>query len=234
MRHDVILVDDAPSLAFMDLAEHRTAIRDWLNELMRRHGINSISELARRAGVGRNTIYRALDESDLDTVASTRTIAAISKAFDEPPPDAGMGVRHAAPGLADGVEATRLPNGPLGELETPEDGGTWRIVSGALTAVGVMPGDIVKVDFKATPQNSDVVCAQVYDLQRGSAETIFRLFEPPYLTTAAHERKPSYKPLYVDGERVLVRGVVVELIRRRRSGEMPRKVSIGKSLSQCG
>lgn len=77
-----------------------------------------------------------------------------------------------------------------------------------------MPGDVVVVDLAATPTRGDVVCAQVYRWHEGKAETVFRIFEPPYLVAAS--AAPALRmPLVVDNDRVMIKGVVTHSLRAR-------------------
>lgn len=85
---------------------------------------------------------------------------------------------------------------------------TWTIRSRALECAGYMPGDTVLVDLSSTPRAGEPVCAQVYNWRGGSAETVMRLFEPPYLIAATFD--PTLrKPLLVDDDRVVIKGVIL-------------------------
>ena len=91
----------------------------------------------------------------------------------------------------------------------------WRLKTMSLEGVGYLPGDIVFVQALPDgqmPKPQDVVCAQVIDYTHGAAETVWRVFDPPFLVGAAHDRT-AYKPLLVDGERVKVFGIVLESYR---------------------
>ena len=46
----------------------------------------------------------------------------------------------------------------------------------ALAAAGYLPGDLVIVEQGVAPRNGDVVIAQVYDDERGVAETVLRVY----------------------------------------------------------
>jgi SOS-response transcriptional repressor LexA len=94
----------------------------------------------------------------------------------------------------------------------------WTLRSRALEVAGYLPGDVLIVDLNARPDDGDVVCAQVYE--RDNAETLFRIYEAPYLQAATYQRG-LFKPLLVDGRRVVLRGVVVASIRPRLSQLAP-------------
>jgi hypothetical protein len=91
----------------------------------------------------------------------------------------------------------------------------WRLKTLALESVGYLPGDIVFVERLREgemPKAQDAVCAQVIDYRHGAAETVWRVYDAPYLVGASHDRT-GYKPLPVDGERVKIFGVIRESFR---------------------
>lgn len=84
----------------------------------------------------------------------------------------------------------------------------WTIRSRALECAGFMPGDVVLVDLSTMPRAGEPACAQVYNWRGGTAETIMRLLEPPYLVAATFD--PALrKPLLVDDERVILKGLIL-------------------------
>ncbi len=85
----------------------------------------------------------------------------------------------------------------------------------ALEHAGYLPGDVLIVDLNAKPQPDDVVCAQVYDWSGDRAETVIRIMQSPYLVAASSDSK-LLKPLVVDDEAVIIKGVVVHSMRPRR------------------
>lgn len=84
----------------------------------------------------------------------------------------------------------------------------WTIRTRALEGIGYVPGDIVIVDLGRQPSPGDVVCAQVYDWGRSDAETVMRVYEPPFLVAASLDQQLR-RPLMVDNERVIIKGVVL-------------------------
>jgi hypothetical protein len=84
----------------------------------------------------------------------------------------------------------------------------WTIRTRALEGVGYLPGDIVIVDLGRRPEPGEVVCAQVYDWGRVAAETVMRIYEPPFLVAASLDEQLR-RPLMVDNERVIIKGVVL-------------------------
>jgi hypothetical protein len=84
----------------------------------------------------------------------------------------------------------------------------WTIRTRSLERIGFLPGDIVIVDLGRRPEAGDAVCAQVYDWRRAAAETVMRLYEPPYLVAASLD-EGLRRPLVVDNEQVMIKGVVL-------------------------
>ena len=92
----------------------------------------------------------------------------------------------------------------------------WVLRSNALLSIGYLPGDVMLVDLNERPRAHDVVCAQVYDWVRSRAQTVFRLYEPPYLLASTTDQA-VLRPLVVDDNVVVVKGVVTASIRPRRN-----------------
>lgn len=84
----------------------------------------------------------------------------------------------------------------------------WTMRSRALECAGFMPGDTVLVDLSTLPRAGEPACAQVYDWRGGNAETVMRIYEPPYLVAATYDGNLR-KPLLVDDERVIVKGLIL-------------------------
>ena len=91
----------------------------------------------------------------------------------------------------------------------------WVLRSRSLEAVGYLPGDILLVDSNVSAQPGDIVRADIYE-RNGKTETVFRIFEDPFLVAATLDRA-LVKPWLVDNERVAVRGVVVASFRERNT-----------------
>lgn len=92
----------------------------------------------------------------------------------------------------------------------------WVLKSRALEVEGFRPGDVLVVDLNASAQAGDVVCAQIYDWQNHAAtQTVFRVYEAPFLISAGYDRSDR-KPRLVDGETVVIKGVVTGMVRAAR------------------
>lgn len=195
--------------------------RAWLQEIVKATG-KSVSVIAVASGVSDTTLTRLANNPDYEGTLSQLTIDRIKSTFNVPGPEDHAGGRRAAVlGFAE-AERIDVAAEPAGIARVLKDLlaakpalAPWRLKTNALEGAGYLPGDVVLVDLSETPAPQDVVCAQVYDWQRGGAETVFRVFMPPYLVGAAHDRT-AYKPLLVDGDRVIVKGVVVESFRPHR------------------
>lgn len=194
----------------------RVAIRDWLNGLMDKYGVKA-RQIATRAQVAPATVYRALDEDSAEGyVMSTTIIAKIAAAFGEAAPsfDGGAPVRT-LPGLSEGDMAVYDAELPSLEDDLPRNRGRWRVISDVLSLEGYRPGDILEFDLSLTPRPGDIVVAQVYSLLALAAQTVLRLYQPPYLITRSLNAAADHRPLLVDGERVIVRGTMVRMVRNR-------------------
>ena len=86
----------------------------------------------------------------------------------------------------------------------------WEVKGRALELAGYRPGDMLVADMEAEAQAGDVVVAQHW--QAGTARTILRLFQPPYLI-AANTNPAGHRPELVDGEHITMKAVVIASFR---------------------
>ncbi len=93
----------------------------------------------------------------------------------------------------------------------------WRMKSKSMALNGVLDGDFILVDTHRAGQAvaGDVVVAQAYDMQSGSARTIVRRYQPPVLV-AAGVNPEDLAVHVVDGNNVVIRGLVVATWRTAR------------------
>jgi transcriptional regulator with XRE-family HTH domain len=194
---------------------NRSSIRTWIDAIKSEQGID-IPEIARAAGVSPSTIYRWLDDKHPFTPSMT-TIQKIAAVYSTPIPESIMPERvlsgQAGPGLAE-AEVSYIGETPP-ELQAGNNQGVWRIDGRSLELAGYLPGDLVLVDMSVVPHSGDVVCAQVYNIERGTAETKLRVYDPPFLLSRAVHPGPSDKPLFIDHERVHIAGTVIRSMRLR-------------------
>lgn len=192
----------------------------WVKAVQAHLGV-SLTELARRARIAPSTIQRPINDPQWDGMLSGRTLAAIGdaaglKPLEFPARMRGMAeaeaepyVHEARPDAADNVERA------VRELCRGRNGrDPWVMRSYALEMAGILPGDVMILDMNLAPQPRDVVCAQIYDWSGMKAETIFRLYQPPFLLTHSMRAGPD-KPITVDNQSVVIKGVVGAVLRAR-------------------
>ncbi len=198
----------------------REEIRAWILRVLEKTG-ESATALAKRAGVAQTTLTRFLNDDDAPMMG-LRTISKIAHAVGEQSifgvpatpgrPAAGLSETAKPYVVEPGSEIAAAIKALIGDRSAAD---AW--VLGRRTGLelaGYMPGDIVIVDLNETPEPGDLVCAQDYHWAEGSAETVFRFYDPPYLTTPSRE-EGLRKPLLVDNDRVAIKGVVIGSIRPR-------------------
>lgn len=86
----------------------------------------------------------------------------------------------------------------------------WTVNGKSMSLEGYLPGDRMLVDThqSETCRAGDIVLAQSYDLQHGSATTVLRRYEPPVLIAASPDQEDK-RVLVVDGSNVVIRGKIV-------------------------
>lgn len=90
----------------------------------------------------------------------------------------------------------------------------WELKSEALLHEGYRPGDILIVNLNAQPKPGDIVLVQLYDWRnRAGTETVFRLYEPPFLI-ASGPVEAARKPRLINADDVGIKGVVEAMLRR--------------------
>jgi len=179
-----------------------------------------VAELARRTGVDPSTFSKFKNDPDNKQQLEPSTIALIEEATGLRAYE--MSVHSKPRGLAESesarydAEPLTVIDGAVKALKGERNGiDPWVLKSRCLEAGGYLPGDVLMVDLNARPEPGDIVCAQVYD-RNGKAETVFRIFEDPFLVAATLDRS-IMKPWLVDNDRVVVRGVVIASFRERRA-----------------
>ncbi|MBR0871165.1 hypothetical protein JQ633_12405 [Bradyrhizobium tropiciagri] len=191
----------------------------WVDWLLARTGRTDAS-LAKDAGLNVNYIYRKRKDG---TVFGATQIRMLVEHYGLPGPDT-----YQVPG-ASGIADEGAPFDTRGtsvaipsivrflaQLAKDHPNATpWELRTRALEQAGYQPGDIVVVDPSVPHRAGDAVAAQVHDPRSGAMETVFRIFEAPYLMSASND--PSLrKPMLVDNDRVIVIGPITESIRARR------------------
>jgi len=193
----------------------RADVRAWLQGIMDKYRMSQRG-IGIRSGVSPATINRAMDENG-SFVMSFSVMSKISDAFGEPLPEAlakpGAQARPVGFSESDLVDFTGSVPGLIGQ--GVNNHGVWRIVSHALDLEGFRPGDVLDFDLGLKPVPGDIVVAQVYNLHRGTADTVLRVYYPPYLLTRSNDPAIDPRPLYIDNERIVVMGTFVRMLRER-------------------
>jgi len=188
----------------------------WVQNILDESGL-SATELAKRATIATSTITRMF-EPDWSGRMRDTTIKAIAEAANTRPPGA---VLPEPKGFEDSkAEAYVAPDAlaassPTMQSLSGKDGAAVTMLilqSDSLTGAGLLPGDRLIVDLNKTPRAGDVVVAQSYDWRHGTAETIVRIYEPPYLISHSLAPRPQ-KPLMVDNDAIIIKGVVIHQAR---------------------
>jgi hypothetical protein len=192
----------------------------WVKAVQTHLGV-STTELARRAHLAPSTLQRPVNDPAWNGMLSGRTLAAIGevaglKPLEFPARMRGMSEADAEPFTYDDRnDAADNLNRAVRELCRGRNGrDAWVMRSYALELAGVLPGDIMIVDLNLSPKPHDIVCAQIYEWSGMKSETVFRIFDPPYLV--AHSMRGGIeKPVAVDNASVIIKGVVDSVLRSR-------------------
>lgn len=192
----------------------------WVKAVQAHLGV-STTELARRAKLAPSTLQRPVNDPGWSGMLSGRTLAAVADAVGLKPLEFPNRVRGLAEQEAepfrydDRNDAADNLNRAVRELTRGRNGrDPWVMKSYALELAGVLPGDIMIVDLNKTANPRDIVCAQIYDWSGMKSETVFRLFDPPYLVSHSMRASPE-KPVTVDNSAVVIKGVVDAVLRSR-------------------
>lgn len=190
----------------------------WVDWLLSKTG-KTDAALAKDAGLNVNYIYRKRADG---TVLGATQIRMLTEHYGLPGPDNYL--LPGASGFSD--EGTLFVVGAAGQdasirqvielaLKGRPNAAPWVLNTRAMETAGYLIGDIVISDGAVPPVAGDAVVAQVYDIKSGTAETVFRILESPYLVAASTD--PALrKPLLVDNERVIVMGTITQSFRSRR------------------
>jgi Helix-turn-helix. len=213
--HDVRMTSEADTL------------RRWIERILAAHGL-SAGAAAKKAELAPTTLTRFLN-GQTTALPSTTTILKLSKTFNAVPPalggNGGSGGEFQAPVatpqmrhyVAESELVSYQPQKGQADADTQllavlapgrRNAHVFELHSRALDQLGYLPGDLVIVDLGATPEAGAVVCAQIYEWQQVRADTVMRVYEPPYLV--GHSSDPRYRrPEFVDNRRVVIKGVVI-------------------------
>lgn len=186
---------------------------DWFKAQHRRSGVTQ-TEMAALLGKS-STFMTRLYQGTQSLQNSQAEIMA--RAFDVPlgellqradlaTPEQSKSLTMAFEESRSAYEVRQIEGQTAPSIPSEKSGMVWRCTTDALSAKGLMPGDLLLIDDKAKPANGDVVIAQIYDWRVGGAETVIRLFAPPFLIRT-NGTAQEMRPLMVDNERIVIVGV---------------------------
>jgi transcriptional regulator with XRE-family HTH domain len=189
------------------------AVADYLNM--------TISALASNSGLAPSTVTRFMNDGTNKLTVQDKTLDAIAIYSGVPKhvlPGTrtlpGMGESEAV--LYDPRRDAELPDWVLAAIAAIKGNRNgiepWVVKGWALELLGIIPGDILVIDQNRRPKNGDIVIAQISDLVTGSAETVMRHYQAPFLVTHSAKMGPT-RPEQVDEDRVIIMGVRAGLIR---------------------
>ena len=180
---------------------------EWLEWLSERSG-HTFTEIARRAEKNPGTLTELRNE-DKDRVLSDATIDDIAREYGVPGP---LEFRT-TPGFTE--DAVPFHGAAAAGNATTD---TWEMRANVLEALGIEPGDELRVDLSRLPKDGDVVIAQIFTGPM-SARTVFRLYREigrfNFLTTAYHD--PRQNLIEIAGmSDVTIKGVMVSAVKHVR------------------
>lgn len=188
--------------------------KEWVRAVARHLNL-SASDLALKSGLAASTLTRYLNDRSGTIGISQRSLDAVSEysgiALNVMPGERrlrGMGEPEAVPFEADETPWPKWVRETVAALHAESNGvDPWVMRSWSLDLIGILPGDILMMDLNAKPKAGDIVCAQITDWTTGQAETVFRRFDPPFISSHSAKLGPQ-KPDLVDDDRVSIRGVM--------------------------
>ena len=190
--------------------------REYVRLVVRQSG-KSATALAKELGIAPSTLTRLLKaRDDSSATLHARTLRKLQDHSGIPPL---FGDDPSVPAVIRGLREDAVPFDARGAdpalsaalkalISGRKAADPWTIRTRSLERIGFLPGDIVIVDLGRKAESGDAVCAQVYDWRRGTAETVMRLYEPPYLVAASLD-EGLRRPLVVDNEQVIIKGVLL-------------------------
>jgi transcriptional regulator with XRE-family HTH domain len=201
--------------------------RDFIERVLSRTGWTP-TELARRAKLDHSTLSRFMAGNREGHALRHSTIRKIEVASGlnfaghaASPASIKLPQQKTTHGFAESEATPISTSEPSGlsafvkaALQGHNDADPWLLRSRALEGLGYRPGDVLIVKLGAIPRAGDVVCAQIYDWGKGGAETVFRLFQPPYLVAQSNDHS-LLTPKLVDNSSVVIKGVVILQFRTR-------------------
>ncbi|MES2671582.1 MAG: hypothetical protein V4673_14355 [Pseudomonadota bacterium] len=189
--------------------------RDYVQLVVDKTGVKP-TKLATEIGVAPSTLTRLLNEPDNGKATLRATTLAKLESFSgipAPTLELPEGERPVQGFREDATPYRETGDSSLSVVIKAIVGNRknidpWTIQTRALECAGFMPGDTVLVDLSRMPRAGEACCAQVLDWRGGKADTIMRVYEPPYLVAATFDATLR-KPQLVDDQRVIIKGVLL-------------------------
>lgn len=204
----------------LDVNIHESLVqqsRDWLLFVIDSTGMTA-NAIAMKAGVSASNLHKLLKNSDWKHPLSDKVKIKISQATGVPLPSGSVAM-PARPGFAEPeLVAYRTANEQPSFRAEKNGQDIWTIQTAVLDVEGYLPGDHVITDLNVTPHKGDIVVAQIYN-DRGTAETVFRKYVPPFLLASTTRREDIPEAVLVDNKRVTIMAVVLRSWRDRDQHE---------------
>ncbi|WP_180572375.1 hypothetical protein [Agrobacterium vitis] len=204
-------------ISFARMAHDQRETKDWLKAIARHMNL-SLSQLALNSGMAASTLTRFINDTTNTvgiTQASLEKISHYSGFRPNQMPGhlRGMAEPDALPLIHD---TDQKPTWIMSAVEAAKAGRNgveaWSMKGAALDALGIFPGDVLLVDQNKRAKTGDIVLAQLIDHSLGTADTVVRLYQAPFITTHSMRLGPQ-RPEQVDDDRVSIVGVVVGSLR---------------------
>lgn len=203
--------------------ELRAAQKRWLDQVRSISGL-TLTEIARRADMNPSSLTQFYNKEHRAGTLETLSLRRISDAMGVPvstdalgevggPLNSGFRDIEAEPYQAE--MASTIGHAIDVLIDDRDHVHPWTLRSSALELAGYRPGDVLIVDLNGRPSAGDVVCAQFYDWQSGRADTVFRIYEPPFLIAASND-EAYRRPRLVDDNSVAIKGVVETMFRPKK------------------
>ncbi|TCT34623.1 hypothetical protein EDC90_103317 [Martelella mediterranea] len=203
---------------FARMMDNQRDTKAWLKAVADHMNL-SLSKLALNSGMAASTLTRYFNDTTGTVGITQSTLENVAKYSGFRP---GQLPGRSTSGMA---EPDALPYANDNEphpgwidaaVKAAKDGRNsveaWVMKGGALDGMGIMPGDIVLIDLGRRPKTGDIVIAQIIDPVRGTAETVMRLYQAPFITSHSMRLGPQ-RPEQVDDDRVSIAGTAIGIIR---------------------
>ncbi len=204
-------------ITFARMAYDQRETKEWLKAVARHFNV-SPSQLALNSGMAASTLTRYLNDTTNTVGISQATLEKVSHFSGFRPgqiPGRLRGISEPDV-VAYAEDKEHRPKWIEAAVEAARSGRNgveaWVMKGAALDGLGIFPGDIAIVDQNRRAKAGDIVLAQIVDHTLGTAETVLRLYQTPFLVTHSMRLGPQ-RPEQVDDDRVSIAGVVVGTIR---------------------